>query len=199
MEKVLLSALFFLPPGVYLVLSRKRESLPWVLLNAAVFTFFFWLYRFYSQPLFLLYGVLFTVSVIASFRDFFHKNLLTAHIVLIAVACAGVRYFLDIPPLDSVLSVSCGFLALFLPYLFSGKKWLGIGDIPVFASFCLVVEPYGVPLLLLISSVSGILCYWIMKWSGRPDKKIPFVPFLTLALFVYIPFEYRIAALLFGR
>lgn len=192
MTRILLAVLFFVPAAVYLIAAYRKRSVFPVALTAAVFTAFFFLYSWYSLPVYAALGALFLALVISSFYDSSRQYLLTAHLICIFLACVIVRLLLNLSILSSLLSVACGFLSLFIPYVLSRKKWLGRADIIVFTSLCLTVEPLSVPFLLLTASLSGLILYGTSLISGKKTGKIAFVPLLSLSLFLVYPFQHLI-------
>lgn len=149
----------------------------------------------FEWPLF--FALIFTAYLVSSsFIDYDHKILpdqLTLQliwfgllaIVMISSDGSAPSYAPDLQ--SSVLGALAGYLSLWSIYwlfkFMTGKEGMGHGDFKLLAAIGAFVGYQLLPLVIILSSVSGVLLGVIMivfHSKGR-DFKIPFGPFLAIA------------------
>lgn len=127
-----------------------------------------------------------------------YKSMKLPNILTGAVLVLGV--FFNIQTASGILMPLISFsIALFsllgLSYFYHkvrGRHGLGMGDVKLFAAGAVWLNPYLLPFVMLLSSV-GALIYVALFWRGEitthMNRKIPFGPFLSLALWLTWLFE----------
>ena len=121
-------------------------------------------------------------------RRFEMPDIGTALLVIFAVVFLGVSDSQVIPlHLVTGLCVT-GLLWAFgsVYFLATGVDGFGIGDAKLFGAGALLLGPWHLPELLLLSSCGGILGYWIAHVGSSSDVRdgIPFGPYIAYAIFV---------------
>ena len=122
------------------------------------------------------------------FKTFKLPNILTAGVLIL-----GIIYNiyndqnLWVPISSFLISSSLLLVISFVYYKWRGQHGLGMGDIKLFAAGAVWLSPFQLPLVLLISSLMGIL--YFMVSAGRKDtallkQKIPYGPFLAIAIWL---------------
>lgn len=111
----------------------------------------------------------------------------------LAIAGLGILAILSLVPAQVVFhlfAAALGFLLFWgigeLIFRVTRQEGLGIGDAKLFGAAAIWVGWAGLPSLVLIASLTGIF-FAILKrirQSGEYDRRIPFGPFLSLALFL---------------
>lgn len=72
-----------------------------------------------------------------------------------------------------------------LYFLRKGAEGLGIGDAKLFAAGVIVLGPFRIPELILISSLGGIIGYVLRSFRhGAGASGIPFGPYIAYAIYV---------------
>jgi len=111
----------------------------------------------------------------------------TALLAIIAVVFLAVSDPQAIPlHLVTGLSVT-GFLWAFgsVYFLATGVDGFGIGDAKLFGAGALLLGPWHLPALFLLSSCGGLLGYWVAhRKSSEVQDGIPFGPYIAYAIFV---------------
>ncbi len=99
-------------------------------------------------------------------------------------------------PLIPFTSFIIGLLSLFgISVLYSilrKKQGLGMGDVKLFAAGAIWLSPYMLPLVMLISSLGAIIfaiLFWPESIAKKLERKIPFGPFLAMAIWTVWLFE----------
>ncbi|WP_170565674.1 prepilin peptidase [Ruegeria atlantica] len=107
------------------------------------------------------------------------------------VAAIGTAYLAFIEPQSVFTHVLTGalvtgffWLAGSLYFRAVKEDGLGIGDAKLFGAGALLLGPWKLPELILLSSIGGILGYGIsVIKSPRDNEGIPFGPFIAYAIF----------------
>ena len=145
-----------------------------------------WHFGFTLQLPFALLAIWLLIPLF--FIDLEHQLLpdcLTLSLLWIGLIANTKGLFTSLP--NAVLSAAGAYLVLWLVikifYLITGKIGMGHGDFKLFAAFGAWFGWAYLPLILLLSSISGALVgiiYLKLKHKSK-DTKIPFGPFLCLA------------------
>lgn len=156
------------------------------LLTALLSVYTAWHFGFQLQFLFAVVFIWIMICLI--FIDFDHQ-LLPDHLTLILLWLGLIantqNLFTTLP--DAVLSAAGAYLFLWLFiklfYLVTGKVGMGHGDFKLFAAFGAWFGWTQLPLILLLSSLTGAIVGIIyLKLSRKSkDTTIPFGPFLCMA------------------
>lgn len=139
--------------------------------------------------LILIFSLLFIwISLCLIFIDLAHQLLpdnLTLLLLWLGLIANTQSLFTSLP--NAVLSAACAYLLLWLVikifYLITGKIGMGHGDFKLFAAFGAWFGWTALPLILLLSSITGAvagLIYLNLKKQSK-DTPIPFGPFLCIA------------------
>lgn len=139
---------------------------------------------YFAIPLWVLLSAL-------CYYDF--KTLKLPNSLTAAVLLLGISYsiYSDQDPWLAVISflISFSFL-LIVSYAYfkvRGYHGLGMGDVKLFAAGSVWLSPYLLPIVLLISSLTAIIYFFLMKQRGESDpskQKIPYGPFLAIAIWL---------------
>lgn len=92
---------------------------------------------------------------------------------------------LPVSPVDAIIGATAGYLFLWSIYwlfkLVTGKEGLGYGDFKLLAALGAWLGWQSLPLIILLSSVSGafIGILWMLIDSSRRGKPMPFGPYLA--------------------
>jgi leader peptidase (prepilin peptidase)/N-methyltransferase len=145
-----------------------------------------WHFGFTSQLPFVLLAIWLLISLI--FIDLDHQLLpdsLTLSLLWIGLIANTYSLFIELP--NAVLSAAGAYLGLWLFikifYLITGKIGMGNGDFKLFAAFGAWFGWMYLPLILLLSSISGAIIGVIyLKVNNKSnDTTIPFGPFLCIS------------------
>ncbi|HRW30908.1 MAG TPA: A24 family peptidase [Emcibacteraceae bacterium] len=85
--------------------------------------------------------------------------------------------------------ISSSFLLIvsFVYYKLRGYHGLGMGDIKLFAAGSVWLSPYLLPIVLLLSSLTAIVYYFLIMRDFEitpSEQKIPYGPFLAIAIWL---------------
>lgn len=150
------------------------------------------LYHKQPFPYNLVYLNLILSLSICSFQDMKDRYITARQAIFLGVSVVIVRILTDIPPVVNLISVVMGFLLLFVPYLLSRKKGLGIGDVIALTLLSVLFTPVGVTVIFLMTTV-GALIYGGVKWVVKKEKsRIPLIPFMQLAVWLYLGLKWTI-------
>lgn len=152
-----------------------------------------------------------TLSVILAFHFGFSWQLAAALIFTYALICLALIDFdtqllldsitlpllwlgllinskqLFVPLEDAVLGVVAGYLSLWSVFwlykFFTGKEGMGFGDFKLMALFGAWMGWQFIPLIILLSSISGAVLgsSYLLITKGDHNKSIPFGPYLAVA------------------
>ncbi|MBL7479212.1 prepilin peptidase [Legionella bononiensis] len=156
------------------------------LLTMLLSLFASWHFGFTLQLLFVLLGIWTLISLI--FIDLDHQLLpdsLTLGFLWIGLIANTQNLFVPLPV--AVLSCAGAYIGLWLFiqlfYLITGKIGMGHGDFKLFAAFGAWFGWVYLPLILLLSSISGAIIGMIYLHLSKQsrDTTIPFGPFLCVA------------------
>lgn len=169
---------------------------------------------FFSLALYFKYGLSFSYLIwlavvssllIVSFID------LNQMIIpdLITLPGIGIGFLLSlflkqISYIESLIGIIVGGGVLYLIALLflnlTGRQGMGLGDIKLFAMIGAWLGWRPLPLIILISSISGIIIGGgaLIISGKRLNKKIPFGPFLSLGTIIYILFGDILLNLIYG-
>jgi leader peptidase (prepilin peptidase)/N-methyltransferase len=145
-----------------------------------------WHFGFTAQLIFALLAIWLLIPLF--FIDLDHQLLpdsLTLSLLWLGLIANTQGLFAQLP--NAVLSAAAGYLVLWLFiqifYLITGKIGMGNGDFKLLAAFGAWFGWKMLPLILLLSSISGALIGLIyLKMSHKnKDTTIPFGPFLCIA------------------
>ena len=145
-----------------------------------------WHFGFTFQLPFVLIAIWLLICLI--FIDLDHQLLpdsLTLSLLWLGLIANTQNGFTPLP--DAVLSAAVAYLSLWLFiklfYLITGKVGMGNGDFKLFAAFGAWLGWMFLPLILLISSVSGAIIGLLYLHLNKKSKQtpIPFGPFLCIA------------------
>lgn len=175
--------------NLFFIITRKRTSIPFILFSFLFSLLFFWWYRDYPFPLILSFSAVYLIFTIASLSDIKTQSISIVHVLSLLVSVGAAWYLLGLSVPASLLSASMGFLTLFIPCMVTKESQIGLGDAFIFGTISLLLEPFGVFAVLLIASISA-LGYAGIYWLRKKNKpKIPYLPFLEGALFLYLPLQ----------
>lgn len=145
-----------------------------------------WHFGFTTHLLFVLIAIWILICLI--FIDLDHQILpdcLTLSLLWLGLLANTANLFTPLP--QAVLSASIAYIGMWLFiklfYLFTGKIGMGNGDFKLFAAFGAWVGWIYLPLILLLSSVSGTIIGLLYLYSKGKTKEtaIPFGPFLCIS------------------
>lgn len=142
---------------------------------------------FFPLDISIVLNIIFTVSVPAIFIDF-KKMLLPDYtwiVILISSLYSNISRFKENILLDSIGALITLVILLLLKIRY--KDGIGEGDIFLFPVVAFSTGFIFMPLLLLISSVSGIIFSFLKK-----NKLIPFGPFILISGYILTIFRYSI-------
>jgi len=176
--------------------SSCQQKISWlypcVEILSGILTWLLYL-KFKLSLTFFLYLILFGILLVASFIDlksFILPDVLTLPGGILALL---VSFFLPIGPKSAFLGAGLGFFLFWLVQM--GYRWLkgidglGGGDVKLMIMLGAMVGVSGLPWLILLSSLLGILGSIILMIKGRAvtaKTAIPFGPFLSLATVLYV-------------
>lgn len=156
------------------------------LLTSIVSIYACWHFGFNLQLIFALLAIWILICLI--FIDFDHQLLpdnLTLSLLWLGLIANTQNTFVSLPV--AVLSAAGAYVSLWLFiklfYLITGKIGMGHGDFKLFAAFGAWFGWIYLPLILLLSSISGAIIgviYLRLNEKSR-DTTIPFGPFLCIA------------------
>lgn len=150
-----------------------------------------WHFNFTLQLPFVLMAIWLLICLL--FIDFDHQLLpdgLTYCLLWLGLIANTQSLFTPLP--DAVLSCVGAYLSLWgfikLYYLATGKIGMGHGDFKLFAAFGAWLGWMMLPLILLISSISGaIIGIAYLRFNKKPaTTTIPFGPFLCVSGFIVL-------------
>ncbi len=107
-------------------------------------------------------------------------------------------------PIDSIIGAVAGYLSLWLVYqafkLVTGKEGMGYGDFKLLALFGAWLGWQVLPVIVLLSSVVGVIIGLSIKAITREDRSIPipFGPYLAVAGFITLLWGDQLMALWLG-
>jgi leader peptidase (prepilin peptidase) / N-methyltransferase len=161
--------------------------------------------RFGYHPQYILFLLFTGTLVILSFIDFDHK-ILPDVLTLPGIAVGWAASFLPggISWLDSLIGLVSGGGALYLVAAgyarITGREGLGGGDIKLLAMIGAWLGWISLPLIVLMSSLSGAVIGTIFILVGGKGVRtqIPFGPFLSLGALSYLFFGREISIWYFG-
>ena len=166
---------------------------------------------FYCQIAYLLF---FTVLVVGSFIDIQERMLPNALNIILAFLALFYGLLNFILPtyftqafIWALVGGGFGFLIALLFYklgfvLFK-KEAFGMGDVKLFFAVGALLGAKSVLPVLLFASIFGVIVYFLKHWffsnknSQHSKNTIAFVPYIYLAMFVYMFFKKSIVAYLF--
>ncbi|MEX0301158.1 MAG: prepilin peptidase [Leisingera sp.] len=130
-----------------------------------------------------------------SCRDLETREIPDAASLAVAVAGAGFLAWQEPQALLPHLMAGAVICALLwgageVIYRLRGAEGLGIGDAKLLGAGIVVLGPWKLPELLLLSSAGGIAATLLARVrGGEPQEGIPFGPFIAYAVFVLIYFN----------
>jgi len=169
-----------------------------------VFSYVFWPVKISSFPTFIFFFswliILagFIVLSLFDFKKFILPFLIVKPLLVISLLTLTVCLFFAKDPSNYFLHLISGLVLggmLYLLYIFSDGKWLGGGDVSLGALIGLQLSsPTFIPLVLLISSIGGLLFLIILNRIKNVGfkAKIPFGPFLMFGCFIAVLFGTKI-------
>ena len=110
--------------------------------------------------------------------------------IVLGLVCNLFEHFAGFT--DALLGAVSGYLVLWLiyqiHYRLTGREGLGYGDFKLLAMLGAWLGWYALPIILLISSLAGLIIFLILKLAYQFDhtQPLPFGPFLALAGWVYL-------------
>jgi len=169
-----------------------------------VFSYVFWpvkinsfsSYIFFFAWLIILAG--FIVLTLFDFKKFLLPFLIIKPLLVISLLTLTVCLFFANDRSYYFFHLISGLMLggiLYLLYIFSDGKWLGGGDVSLGALIGLQLSsPTFIPLVLLISSIGGLLFLFILNMIKKVGfkVKIPFGPFLMFGCFITVLFGTKI-------
>ena len=169
-----------------------------------VFSYVFWpvkinsfsSYIFFFAWLIILAG--FIVLTLFDFKKFLLPFLIIKPLLVISLLTLTVCLFFANNRSYYFFHLISGLMLggiLYLLYIFSDGKWLGGGDVSLGALIGLQLSsPTFIPLVLLISSIGGLLFLFILNRIKKVGfkVKIPFGPFLMFGCFIMVLFGTKI-------
>jgi len=145
-----------------------------------------WHFGFNLQLLFVLMAI--WLLIVLFFIDLDHQLLpdsITLSLLWLGLIANTQHWFTSLP--DAVLSSAGAYIGLWLFiklfYLISGKVGMGHGDFKLLAAFGAWFGWVYLPLILLLSSISGAVIgiIYLRKSKQSRETTIPFGPFLCIA------------------
>jgi len=169
-----------------------------------VFSYIFWPVKinstsssiFFFSWLIILAG--FIVLALFDFKKFILPFLIAKPLLVFSLLTLTVCLFFAKDPSNYFLHLISGLVLggmLYFLYNFSDGKWLGGGDVSLGALIGLQLSsPTFIPLVLLISSIGGLLFLVILNRIKKVGfkAKIPFGPFLMFGCFIAVLFGTKI-------
>jgi Flp pilus assembly protein protease CpaA len=192
LEKILVSLSLLVIVNLLCFFIYKTLQWKIVLLSLLFSVSFLFLYGKLPLHIFCLYGYFFSIMTLLSLEDFKEQSLREWQIVLFLGLTILVRFFLEIPLFLNLISLLLGFLFLFIPYLFTRGKGMGLGDVIVFSAVSLLLKPADVLIVGSAAAFGGFLFGIFGSIRRKRFEPIPFVPFIQAALFFYLPFQTKI-------
>lgn len=192
MIRALAVLLFFVLFSLYDLIAARRFSVFAPVLSGVFGALFCILYPGFSPVVFASLGLLCLCAGIASRSDILTQTIHPAELVLTASAAVLTRTMVPMPLLSSPVSVALVLAALGIPWLLTRGRWLGSGDVLFTAALAVVLEPVGVPFVLLGAALSGFVAAAIRRITGRRAAPLPFIPLISLSFFFYYPFQDRV-------
>lgn len=134
-----------------------------------------------------------------------YKSMKLPNMLTAAVLVLGIGYNFQMRtgyliPLSSFVIALSSLLLISLLYLRVRKKQgIGMGDVKLFAAGAVWINPYLLPIVMLISSLGAIICvlvFWREEFKAQLNRKIPFGPFLATAIWVIWLFEEKLLLLI---
>lgn len=134
-------------------------------------------------PLFLSNSLLFLILIGLSIKDF--KDGVIPDILLVLLAILGLLRF-GVAHTTSVLMLGVLAYGLYKLYpLLKRQEGLGLGDVKMMAVSGLWLEPFQIPLFLIISGTIGVGIALLWRIS-KEKSRFPLGPALALALGICI-------------
>jgi leader peptidase (prepilin peptidase)/N-methyltransferase len=105
--------------------------------------------------------------------------------ILLGLACSLFNHFASV--VDAVTGAIAGYLILWAIYKIhhriTGREGMGYGDFKLMAMLGAWLGWYSLPIIMLVSSLAGLVIFALMKLAYQFDHRqpIPFGPFLSIA------------------
>jgi len=116
-------------------------------------------------------------------------------VIVLLLSIIIYRLNLKIPLIINLFSIFLSILIFSIPYIISKREKIGLGDIIVFSIISIILTPVEVIILIILSSVSGLITVLIVSYFKILGKKIPLIPFISISLAILIPFKYQLLEL----
>lgn len=167
-----------------------------VFLSSALSVGAFFFFRTFDVLRYVLFLNLFLTLVILSTDDIKTLSVSGWELGALFLSVMLLRQTLPIPVWQSGISVALGFLLLFVPFLATKKKGLGIGDVYAFTLLSLTLRPLEVFFCFFLSVLLALL-FALLYFSIKKEKRpFPLLPFFSIAVFWVLPFSGKMAEML---
>jgi leader peptidase (prepilin peptidase)/N-methyltransferase len=118
----------------------------------------------------------------------------------LAIACIGLAKTLMLDGWAAALGAGCEgivigaivWLLRRLYFMFRGYQGLGLGDVKLLAASAIWIGVAGIPLQLLVASLTALAATAVIQLAGRTmtrQTSIPFGPYLALGLLVTLALQ----------
>lgn len=188
--RLLLAAAFVVAFLVSGVLFYHKKLLPSLLVSVACGIIFFFGYSAYPVLWMGAALILLVVLVLASLEDMKDRTISIYHLCGVLAVVLLLKYldwsFGWLDWRDTVVAFFCGSAALGIPFLITRGKSLGAGDVVLFMLLSLLLEPIGVFIVLAAAGLISMGGYFIQIRKNPENKRIAFVPSISLAFFIYL-------------
>ena len=161
----------------------------------------------YGDTLLAYAGLPFTWLLIAmaiiDLRTTYLHDVLTLPFLWLGLVASAL--FLTVAPSDAIWGAVLGYGSLWLVFqlfkLVTGKEGMGYGDFKLLAGLGAWLGWYQVPIVILLSSVSGAVVggLWLALSSRGRETQIPFGPWLAMAGWLTFMWGDSVSRMLFGQ
>jgi Flp pilus assembly protein protease CpaA len=172
--------------GLFLILNyyfkNGRGSLVFCVIGAILLSaFFFLLFRNLPLIVFIPFMAFYFNMALLSLEDIKKLSVPDWQIAAFGVSALTMRIFLPLPLVNNIISAAAGFLLLFIPYLVTRRKGIGIGDVLVFTGCALLLTLAETLIVFLFTGVSALI-YAVLRYAILKKKdRIPLIPFIALS------------------
>ncbi len=185
--KILLSAGFLIVSYLTYFYIYRINRITIIIFLMAFSTAFYYFYKFIPIQIFLLYWLLFIVLNFLSIYDIKFQAVSIFSIIIFLIPVILLRVLIVLPFISNLIAVISGLLFLLIPFIITKGRGLGLGDVAIFTGLSLLVMPHSVFIIGFLAAIFA-LCYGLIRLVVYKKKeRIPFLPFMEAAFFIYIP------------
>jgi leader peptidase (prepilin peptidase)/N-methyltransferase len=131
----------------------------------------------------IVYIFILLVIAIIDFKYYIISNKLIYPAILLAFA---LSYWTDTGIVNALIGASVGAVILSIPFLCTGGKGIGLGDIELIVFIGLITGFPGVLFVILIGFMLGGIVAVVLLFAHIKRDKIPFGPFLSIASIIIL-------------